>query len=185
MEWAHPGINVRESARAVAASADRAVRETLVIFQDERSGGSDAAQDAPAEQGRRPRRRRGLRLWQETALLLALALVLALVIKTFFLQAFYIPSESMEPGLVENGRILVEKWSYWGDASPERGDVVVFRLPKDTSTDYIKRVIGLPGDKIQVIDGIVHINGDPVKREAAPDFVDVEEGIRQERRQVK
>ena len=55
-----------------------------------------------------------------------------------------------------------------GDWLPQRGDVVVFRLPKDPSTDYIKRVIGLPGDKIQVIDGVVNINGTPVKRERAP-----------------
>jgi signal peptidase I len=63
-----------------------------------------------------------------------------------------------------------------GDWLPQRGDVVVFRLPKDTSTDYIKRVIGLPGDKIQVIDGVLNINGVPVKRERAPDFVETEEG---------
>jgi signal peptidase I len=56
--------------------------------------------------------------------------------------------------------------------------VVVFRLPKDPSTDYIKRVIGLPGDKIQVIDGVVNINGVPLKRERASDFIETEEGTR-------
>src|SRR5664280_926236 len=61
---------------------------------------------------------------------------------------------------------------------PERGDVVVFRLPKDTDTDYIKRVMGLPGDKIQVIDGQVHINGVPVKRELATPFIETEEVAR-------
>jgi signal peptidase I len=55
---------------------------------------------------------------------------------------------------------------------------VVFRLPKDPSTDYIKRVIGLPGDKIQVIDGVVNINGTPVKRERASDFIETEEGTK-------
>ncbi len=72
-----------------------------------------------------------LPVWQESVLLLAVALVLAAVIKAFFVQAFYIPSESMEPGLVKDDRILVEKWSYWGSASPERGDVVVFKDPGD------------------------------------------------------
>jgi signal peptidase I len=59
---------------------------------------------------------------------------------------------------------------------PERGDIVVFRLPKDDSTDYIKRVIGLPGDRIQMIDGVLQINGQPVKRERTDDFVETEEG---------
>src|SRR5690242_17054292 len=68
-------------------------------------------------------------LWQETTLLLVIALVLAVVIKAFFVQAFYIPSESMEPGLIKNDRILVERVSYWGGGSPQRGDVVVFDDP--------------------------------------------------------
>jgi signal peptidase I len=63
-------------------------------------------------------------------------------------------------------------------AKPDRGDIVVFRLPKDDSTDYIKRVIGLPGDSIQMIDGILNINGKPVPRERMDDFVDEDEGGR-------
>ena len=55
--------------------------------------------------------------------------MLAIVIKAFFVQAFYIPSESMEPGLVKNDRILVQKVSYWGGGTPQRGDVVVFKDP--------------------------------------------------------
>ncbi len=137
------------------------------------------------------RKRRGKRkqlpLWQETILLLGVALVLAIVIKTFFVQAFYIPSESMEPGLILNDRILIQKVSYWGDDQPERGDVVVFKdpggwlppvvparlsalrdrltqvltyvglLPQDSGEHLIKRVIGLPGDHV-VSDG----TGSPV-----------------------
>jgi signal peptidase I len=59
---------------------------------------------------------------------------------------------------------------------PERGDIVVFRLPKDDSTDYIKRVIGLPGDAVQVVDGVLQINGQPVTRERIADFLDSDEG---------
>ncbi len=75
------------------------------------------------------RKKRHLPVWQETLLLLAVAVVLAVVIKALFVQAFYIPSESMEPGLVKNDRILVQKVSYWFGGTPERGDVVVFKDP--------------------------------------------------------
>ena len=60
-------------------------------------------------------------------------------------------------------------------SEPERGDIAVFRLPKDDSVDYIFRIIGLPGDGVQMINGHLHINGEPVKRERIEDFIDVEE----------
>ena len=66
---------------------------------------------------------------RETVLLLAFAILLALIVKTFFVQSFYIPSESMEPGLIVNDRILVQKPSYWGSGGPQRGDVIVFDDP--------------------------------------------------------
>jgi signal peptidase I len=117
------------------------------------------------------------------------ALIIALVIRTFLFQPFNIPSGSMEATLLVGDYLFVSKYSYgythyslpfsltlfpgriFGRA-PQRGDVVVFRLPKDDSIDYIKRVIGLPGDRIQMIDGLLHINGAPVKREQIEDFVD-------------
>jgi signal peptidase I len=68
----------------------------------------------------------------------------------------------------------------WG-SEPQRGDIVVFRLPRDDSTDYIKRVIGLPGDTIQMIEGVLHINGQAVKRERIEDFIETEEGSRTSR----
>ena len=88
----------------------------------ERSDGSVELED---------KQKKHLPLWQETILLLVVALGLAILIKAILVQAFYIPSESMEPGLVRNDRILVEKVSYWFGGSPERGDVVVFKDPGD------------------------------------------------------
>jgi len=134
-----------------------------------------------------------LPLWQETALLLAGALVLAVVIKALFVQAFYIPSESMEPGLVENDRILVEKPSYWFGGEPQRGDVVVFKDPggwlgpEDVSEatnpvtqlltkvglypsggHLVKRVIGMPGDVVECCDeqGRLMVNGKAIDESA-------------------
>lgn len=110
-----------------------------------------------------------------------LAIFLALVIRTFAFEPFNIPSGSMLPTLLVGDYIFVSKYSYgYGeysfpfgvtdfegrlfDAQPERGDVAVFRQPKNTNIDYIKRIVGLPGDRIQVIEGILHINGQPVMR---------------------
>ncbi|RZJ17844.1 MAG: signal peptidase I [Brevundimonas sp.] len=108
------------------------------------------------------------------------ALLIALVLRVLLFQPFTIPSASMEPNLYEGDYIVVSKWSYgyskhsipfsppiikdrvFGKA-PARGDVVVFKLPRDNKTDYIKRVIGLPGDRIQMIANQLYINGDPVK----------------------
>lgn len=90
------------------------------------------------------------------------ALVVALVVKTFLFQAFYIPSASMEPTLREGDRVLVNKLSY-DLHDVRRGDVVVFELPQDKVgadgiKDLIKRVVGLPGDTIETRDGVVYIN---------------------------
>jgi len=103
------------------------------------------------------------------------ALIIALIIRSLFLQPFYIPSSSMEPNLLVGDRLFVTKYSYgyskhsfpfspaifngrlFFDA-PERGDVVVFKTPADNRTDYIKRLIGLPGDRIQFIDHNLYIN---------------------------
>lgn len=130
----------------------------------------------------------------ETATVVVQALAIAMVVRVFFYQPFNIPSGSMKATLLVGDYLFVSKYSYgFSQYSlplspplfsgripdgflPERGDVVVFRLPKDTSTDYIKRVIGLPGDQIQVIDGIVSINGVPVKHERASEFIETEEG---------
>jgi signal peptidase I len=122
----------------------------------------------------------------ETARVIVHALLIALVIRTLLFQPFNIPSGSMQNTLLIGDYLFVSKFSYgythyslpfspplfsgriWS-AEPQRGDVVVFRFPKDDSIDYIKRVIGLPGDRIQVRDEHLYINDDPVKRERIED----------------
>lgn len=122
----------------------------------------------------------------ETLRTIIYAVLIALGIRTFAYEPFNIPSSSMEPTLLVGDYLFVSKLSYGysrhslpfspplfngrilGD-QPQRGDVVVFKLPSDDTTDYIKRVIGLPGDRVQMIGGILHINGEAVKREVVPE----------------
>ena len=131
----------------------------------------------------------------DTLSVIAQALVIALVIRTLLFQSFNIPSGSMEGTLLVGDYLFVSTYSYgythyalpfsprlfsgriFG-SEPNRGDVVVFRLPRDDSVSYIKRVIGLPGDRIQMVDGLLHINGVAVKRERAEDYIDRDEGPR-------
>ena len=107
------------------------------------------------------------------------ALVIAIVIRSFLLQPFYIPSSSMEPTLLIGDRLFVTKYSYgyskhsfpfsppifkgrFFSNEPKTGDVVVFKTPADNRTDYIKRLIGLPGDQIQFIDGNLFLNNNKI-----------------------
>jgi signal peptidase I len=138
----------------------------------------------------------------ETVRVVFHALIIALVIRTFLFQPFNIPSGSMIPTLLVGDYLFVSKFSYgythyslpfsppifsgriFG-SGPQRGDVVVFRLPKDDSVDYIKRVIGLPGDRIQMIDGVLNINGVPVPRQRVEDMVTDEDGVVQRVKQYR
>ena len=109
------------------------------------------------------------------------ALIIALIIRSFLFQPFKIPSSSMEPNLLVGDRLFVSKYSYgysrhslpfspeifkkkYLNKIPERGDVIVFKTPVDNRTDYIKRLIGLPGDSIQFIDGQLYLNANKVLR---------------------
>jgi len=123
--------------------------------------------------------------------------LIAVAIRTILFEPFNIPSGSMIPTLLVGDYLFVSKYSYgysqysmpfasWWPAFPggrifasvpHRGDVVVFRYPPDPSEDYIKRVIGLPGDHIQLRDGQLYINGQEVARQPAGDYVTDEEGI--------
>ncbi len=115
-------------------------------------------------------------MFREYAEALAIALVLALIIRTFVVQAFKIPSESMLETLQVGDHLLVSKFSYgvkwpFSDdyaitaSDPEYGDVVVFKYPKDPSLDYIKRIVGLPGDVIEMRDKVFFRNGEAVEED--------------------
>ncbi len=100
------------------------------------------------------------------------AALLSLFIITFIVQAFYIPSGSMEPTLMVNDRILVAKFIYRFEPV-RRGDVIVFRYPLNPQRDFVKRVVGLPGEMAALKEGVVYINGEPVSEKAyalKPDF---------------
>ncbi len=107
------------------------------------------------------------------------ALIIAVIIRSFLIQPFYIPSSSMEPNLLVGDRLFVTKYSYGYSkhsfpfsppvfngrlfsSEPDRGDVVVFKTPADNRTDYIKRLIGLPGDQVQFINSNLYINNSEV-----------------------
>ncbi|MBX7199713.1 MAG: signal peptidase I [Rhodospirillaceae bacterium] len=124
----------------------------------------------------------------ETVLTVVYAILVALVIRTFLFEPFNIPSGSMVPTLLVGDYLFVSKYSYGYSrhsfpfslapfdgrifmSDPKRGDVIVFKFPGDNKTDYIKRLIGLPGDKVRMQDGRLFINGTLVEREKVEDFV--------------
>ena len=148
---------------------------------------SDIVPEASAEPAAPPAARKetkGSALWREVKGLLWVLLAV-LAFHSFVAKPFYIPSESMMPGLLTGDRLVVSKYPYgWSWVSPsfhifphvpgrvlgklpERGDIVIV-TPPGTRTDYIKRVVGLPGDLLQMVNGQLIINGQPVKREVLP-----------------
>jgi signal peptidase I len=145
-------------------------------------------QAAPSDDQAEPK---GSALWREIKGLLWV-LVAVLAFHSLIAKPFYIPSESMMPGLLTGDRLVVTKYPYgWSWVSPsfhiippmegrvfgkmpERGDIVIV-TPPGTRTDYIKRVIGLPGDTLRMVDGQLIINGQPVKRQALkPDMIPID-----------
>src|SRR6266480_3515587 len=169
------------------ALPDRGRAHILLPNRLSRRGASNQWQSTMADRGLRgpmrvsSERKRREGGFAETIRVIFHALIIAVVIRTFLFQPFNIPSGSMEATLLVGDYLFVSKYSYGYShyslpfspplfsgrilaREPQRGDVVVFRLPKDDSVDYIKRVIGFPGDRIQMIGGLLHINGQPVKR---------------------
>jgi len=129
--------------------------------------------------GNRKKRGKKKSWWRE----LIWTVLIVVSVRAFLLEPFSIPSGSMMPNLLIGDYLFVNKWRYgWTKHSlmaslpiipgricayecPKRGDVVVFRLPSDTSIHYVKRLIGLPGDRVRLKDGIVYVNGEPLKQE--------------------
>ena len=103
-----------------------------------------------------------LKEWVEPIII---AIVLALLIRTFIVQAFKIPTGSMRPTLIEGDRILVNKFIY-KYKNPERGDVIVFRSPEDKKKDFIKRLIALPGESVEISNGTVLINNRAIDKKS-------------------
>ncbi len=125
----------------------------------------------------------------ETVKTVIYAVLIALFIRTLAYEPFNIPSSSMAPTLLVGDYLFVSKFSYGYSrhslpfslplipgrvfvTAPERGDIAVFKLPSNNKTDYIKRIIGLPGDRIRVKGGLLHINGKPVGRKRIEDFIE-------------
>jgi signal peptidase I len=134
--------------------------------------------------------------WWDLLRILIYALVIALVERTLFFQPYNIPSGSMEATLLVGDFLFVEKFSYgysryslpWGrylpafnrvwTHDPERGDVAVFALPTDPSRDFIKRIVGLPGDRVQMVQGVLYLNDRPIPKVRAGDYVEEQNGYR-------
>jgi signal peptidase I len=135
--------------------------------------------------------------WGELAKTVIYAGLIAIVIRTFFFQPFNIPSASMEATLLVGDYLFVEKFSYgysrytfpfggwpFGDKmqgryfahEPTRGDVIVFKYPQDNSTDFIKRLIGMPGDTIQMKQGTLYINDKAVPKKRIADYIETIDG---------
>ena len=135
---------------------------------------ADAAPEAPPHST--------VQEWWEMGKSVVIALAIALVIRTILFQPFTIPSGSMEPTVMPGDYVIIDKYAYGYskyslpialplfhgrlfDHTPKRGDIIVFKLPRDPHIDYIKRLVGLPGDKIQVTRGVLFINGKALPRE--------------------
>lgn len=126
-------------------------------------------------------------IWNETVQTVVYAFAIAIVVRVVAFEPFNIPSGSMYPNLMVGDYLFVSKYPYGYsrhsfpfsfppfdgriiEGAAERGDVAVFKEPQQNETDFIKRVIGLPGDRVQMIGGVLHINGEAVKRERIEDY---------------
>ncbi len=135
-----------------------------------------------------------VKFYETWTFFIIICIFIQVVFKSFLYSPFHIPSGSMKPTLLIGDYIFVSKFSYGYSRyslpfginliegrkffeEPKRGDVIVFRQPTNTSVDFIKRLVGLPGDRIQVRDGVLYINGEKIKRECQKELFD-DDGIK-------
>jgi signal peptidase I len=183
-------LAVAEGGQATLAEQKRAMRSAGFSGPVKQAASAKPAaqsSDGVRRQAGEPSKAQG-ESWIETVKTIFYALLIALVIRTFLFQPFNIPSGSMKATLLVGDYLFVEKFSYgysrysfplglgpfsgriFGSV-PQRGDVVVFKTPQDNSTDFIKRVIGLPGDRVQMINGVLYLNDKPVPKVRVQDWV--------------
>ena len=141
-------------------------------------------------------------VWVENIKTIVYAVLIAVGVRTVLFEPFNIPSGSMIPTLLVGDYLFVSKYSYGYSkysmplspplfhgrifgSMPHRGDVAVFKFPRDNSTDYIKRIVGLPGDRLQVKQGVLFIDGEAAPRVPAGNFLSTEGGIRVELRRYQ
>lgn len=147
--------------------------ETSSRAESTSADGKAAAKSAAKTAAKAKKKHRVKPVWREYVEAIAVAVLLALVIRTFAFQAFRIPSGSMEDTLLVGDYLFVSKFLYGAEIpftggarlpairDPERGDIIVFRYPEDPSEDFIKRCVGIPGDTVEVRDKVLYINGEP------------------------
>ncbi|MCR6660848.1 MAG: signal peptidase I [Asticcacaulis sp.] len=162
-----------DTANEVIAAAANAAEK---IDHETAAAVDNAPEDEPEEVDTRDAKQVAVDEAKEIFSVVAVALILVMILRTFLFQPFTIPSASMEPNLYEGDYIIVSKWDYGiskysfpvalpfikgriMNHAPKRGDIVVFKLPSNTKIDYIKRVIGLPGDTVQMKQDQLYVNG--------------------------
>ncbi len=131
---------------------------------------------APGEREESPTAKKGGGFLEFLVILLVAFTLVFGFVRPFVLEAFYIPSESMVPKLLVGDRVFVNKFVYrfW---EPERGDIVVFRSVEGEGEDLIKRVVGAPGDRVAIINGVLHVNGEPQEESYVRDGRPLDEGV--------
>src|SRR5436190_4260441 len=170
------GDQIAGAVAATVRSAVQAVADAAEAGDVERMRKANVALDEVMDDHLSFARKSTLREYAES---IGVAIAVALLLRAFVVEAFQIPSGSMIPTLEVGDHIFVSKFPYGLSSSftdtkvlqyaqPQPGDVIVFKFPQDTSTDYIKRVVGLPGDAIEVRQGQLYVNGNEIHRERLP-----------------